>query len=142
VFAAKVNDTPNPQAGPSDMEQVFGDLSCVQLKEDAQKLFHHYTSFTAFNMMPFKDRRNPWLSFYPSLARCGYTRGHKSLLYAILAQAAGNLAHLGYRREDMLGLATGFYARAMKQLRERLQDADNDFTAILASVLTLIMAEV
>ena len=142
VFTSKIIDTAHPQAPPSDMDQLFGELKDTQLRNHALSLFHHYTNLTAFQMMPFQDRRNPWLSFYPSMALSAYTRGQKSLLYAILAQAAGNLAHLGRKREDMLVLATRFYTTAIKQLRESLQENAIDFSVILASILTLIMAEV
>jgi hypothetical protein len=142
VFTLKIIDTAHPQAPPSDMDQLFGELKDTQLRNHAQSLFHYYTNHTAFNMMPFQDRRNPWVSFYPSMARSACTRGQRSLLYAILAQAAGNLAHLGHKREDMLVLATRFYAGAIKQLRESLEENATDFSVILASVLTLIMAEV
>ena len=142
VFTSKIIDTAHPQAPPSDMDQLFGELKDTQLRNHAQDLFHYYTSCTAFNMMPFQDQRNPWVLFYPSMARSASIRGQKSLLYAILAQAAGNLAHLSRKREDMLVLATRFYAIAIEQLRESLKENATDFSVILASVLTLIMAEV
>ena len=142
VFTSKVIDTSHPQAPPSDMDQLFGELKGTQLRNHAPSLFHHYTNLTASNMMPFQDRRNPWQSFYPSMALSANTRGRKSLLYAILAQAAGNLAHLGHKREDMLVLATRYYAGAIEQLRGSLEENAIDFSVILASVLTLIMAEV
>ncbi|KUJ20681.1 uncharacterized protein LY89DRAFT_451784 [Mollisia scopiformis] len=105
-----------------------------------KELCHHYFTYTALNMMPFKDKRNPWRSFYPRMARQGSSRGQKSLYYAILAQAAGNLAHLGSRREEMLRLATQFYSDGVKHLRTSL--GDMDFSAVIASIVTLIMAEV
>jgi Fungal specific transcription factor domain len=142
VFTSKPIKTPHPRAPPSDTEELFGELKSTQLRNQAQILFHHYTSCTAFNMMPFQDSRNPWLSFYPSMARSGSAVGQKSLLYAILAQAAGNLAHLGHRREEMLVLAMMFYARAIRQLRESLEENSADFSVIMASILTLVMAEV
>jgi hypothetical protein len=142
VFTSKIINTAHPQAPPSDMDQLFGELKDTQLRNHAQGLFHYYTSRTAFNMMPFQDQRNPWVLFYPSMARSASIRGQKSLLYAILAQAAGNLAHLGRKREDMLVLATRFYVIAIKRLRESLEENATDFSVILASVLTLIMAEV
>jgi len=142
VFASKTIDTPHPRASLSDVEQLFGELKGTRLRSQAHNLFRHYTSCTAFNMMPFQDSRNPWLSCYPSMARSGCTRGQKSLLYAILAQAAGNLAHLGNNREELLVLAMMFYGIAIKLLRESLEEKAPDFSIILASILTLVMAEV
>lgn len=142
VFTSKIIDTAHPQAPPSNMGQLFGELKGTKLYDHAPSLFHHYTHLIASNMMPFQDQRNPWQSFYPSMALSANVRGQNPLLYAILAQAAGNLAHLDHKREDMLVLATGYYVRAIEKLRESLEENATDFSIILASVLTLIMAEV
>jgi len=142
VFTSKPIPTPRPRAPPSETKELFRELRGTQLRNQARDLFHHYINCTAINMMPFQDIRNPWLSCYPSMARSGSALGQKSLLYAIIAQAAGNLAHLGYRREEMLVLARMFYATAIKQLREGLEENSADFSVIMASILTLVMAEV
>lgn len=104
------------------------------------ELWHHYVTYTAVNMMPFKDKRNPWLSLYPHIACQRSSRGEKSLYCAILAQAAGNLAQLGSRRENMSRLATRFYTDGIRHLRTGLESMD--FSAVLASMGTLIMVEV
>jgi hypothetical protein len=141
VFSSTVNMVSPPRGPPSEMGQILDDLQDDHLRDSAAFLFHHYTSFIALNMMPFKDRRNPWQSFYPLMARCGSSRGHKSLLHAMLAQAAGNLAHLGCKKEYMSTLTVKYYALAIKNLRKGLEDQQEDFSVVLASVLTLIMAE-
>lgn len=125
-----------------DMNNLLGGEPDKQLKDNAAYLFHHYSTYVAMNMMPFEDRRNPWQSFYPSMARCGQLRGHKSLLHAMLAQAAGSLAYMGCKKEEMSNMTLEHYALAVKELRKDLQEGLKDFSLVLAIVLTLIMAEV
>jgi hypothetical protein len=106
-----------------------------------RELWHHYITYTATNMMPFQDNRNPWLSIYPRIACQRSTKGRKSSLQsAILAQAAGNLAQLGSRREEMSRLARNFYADGVRDLRTSLESME--FSTILASIGTLMMVEV
>ena len=141
VFTTKSKAISYPQAMPSAVSQIFADFQDNQLHGHSE-LFHHYTNQIALNMMPFEDSRNPWLSFYPSMALSTYGQGHKSLLYAILAQAAGNLAHLGHEREKMLTLAMRFYAAAIHHLGRSIEKGATEFSILLATVLALIMAEV
>lgn len=107
-----------------------------------KELCHHYFAYTAQNMMPYKDKWNPWMNFYPRLARQGSCRGQKSLYNAMLAQAAGNLAQLGSQRDKMSALAMKFYTDGVKDLRKGLESKDMDFSTVVASIMTLIMAEV
>ena len=109
--------------------------------DSASYLLHHYTTHVAPNMMPFHDTRNPWQSSYPLLARCGDSAGHKSLYHAILAQAAGNLAHLGVDIETNKASNMEHYAKSIEELRASLSSEDKDFSIALASMLTLIMSE-
>ncbi|KAG7005716.1 hypothetical protein G7Y79_00018g045230 [Physcia stellaris] len=109
--------------------------------DSASYLLHHYTTHIAPNMMPFNDSRNPWQSSYPLLARCGDTAGHKSLYHAILAQAAGNLAHLGVERELNKASNMENYAKSIEYLRVSLSSPHKDFSIALASMLTLVMSE-
>lgn len=60
----------------------------------------------------------------------------------MLAQAAGNLAQMGCKKEKMSKLSTEHYALAIQHLRRGLEDDSKDFSLVLAGVLTLIMAEV
>ncbi|RFU32814.1 hypothetical protein B7463_g3490, partial [Scytalidium lignicola] len=131
VFASATSPTPSPQISLSNMDKIFEDLQDPpQAKDSAAFLFHHYLSYVARNMMPFEDPRNPWRSFYPFMARCGYLGGQKSLLYAILAQAAGNLAHLGWKVEYMSTLTIKYYALAIESMRKGLQEGQKDFSLI------------
>ena len=109
--------------------------------DSASYLLHHYTTHVAPNMMPFHDARNPWLSSYPLLARCGDSAGHKSLYHAILAQTAGNLAHLGVDIETNKSLNMEHYAKSIEELRASLSSEQKDFSIALASMLTLAMSE-
>ena len=109
--------------------------------DSASYLLHHYTTHVAPNMMPFHDTRNPWQSSYPLLARCGDSAAHKSLYHAILAQAAGNLAHLGVDVETNKALNMEHYAKAIEELRASLSSEHQDFSIALASMLSLVMSE-
>lgn len=109
--------------------------------DSASYLLHHYTTHVAPNMMPFHDTRNPWQSSYPLLARCGDSAGHKSLYHAILAQAAGNLAHLGADIEINKASNMENYAKSIEELRASLTSENKDFSIALASMLTLVMSE-
>jgi Fungal specific transcription factor domain len=142
VFASRSIRVPSPRRLPSDIIGILDEGHDAQLKDHAGFLFHHYSTYIAKNMMPFEDRRNPWRSFYPLMARCGTSRGHRALLHAMLAQAAGNLAYLGSDVELMSILTVKHYALAIENLRRGLEDDWKDFSVVLASVLTLIMAEV
>ena len=108
--------------------------------DSASYLLRHYTIHIAPNMMPFKDPRNPWQSSYPLLSQCGDSAGHQSLYHAILAQSAGNLAHLGVDKEIYRALNLKHQARSIEELRKSIADEDNDFSIALASMLTLVFA--
>lgn len=75
------------------------------------------------------------------MARSGKSCGQRSLLHALLAQAAGNLAHMGCQEEAMSNLTLKHYALAVTELRKAFSGTI-DFCVIMASILTLIMAEV
>ena len=124
--AMRLTPTPRLLAGPDD---------------NASYLLHHYITHVAPNMMPFHDTRNPWQSSYPLLARCGDSPGHKSLYHAILAEAAGNLAHLGVDIENNKASNMEHYAKSIEELRTSLSSEHKDFSIALASMLTLVMSE-
>lgn len=140
VFARTASILPDPGAPPSHGEDVFRTQE-FRLQDDAALLFHHYVTYIARNMMPYEHHRNPWQSFYPLMARSGFLMGQNSLLYAILAQAAGNLAHLGWKEKDMAILTIKYYTLAIESMRKELQQSQKDYSLILATVHTLIMAE-
>lgn len=113
-----------------------------ELNASAAFLFYHYSTHIAPMMMPFEDLRNPWQSSYPLMARCGNSHGRMSLLHAMLAQAAGNLCHMGCQQEAMSTFALKHRILAITELRKELISFSNDFCIVMASILTLIMAEV
>lgn len=127
---------------PTGNPQSLFDIPNASRKDTKlfRELYHHYFTVTAQNMMPFKDTRNPWRSVYPCLARRNAFKGQQALYYAMFAQAAGNLAQLGSRRDEMSRLATKYYAISLQSLWASL--GDMDFCSVLASSATLMMAEV
>jgi hypothetical protein len=134
-------EIPSPQAPPSDMNVLGENFQDRELNASAGFLFYHYSTHIAPMVMPFQDRRNPWQSSYPLMARCGNSHGRRSLLHAMLAQAAGNLCHMGYQKEAMSTFALKHRILAITELRKELSFS-NDFCIVMASILTLIMAEV
>jgi len=92
--------------------------------------------------MPFKDDRNPWLSAYPFMARRGDSTACRSSFHALLAQAAGNLAQLGHKEKEVFEMSISLYTIAVRELSETVAEQEYDFDIVLASILTLIMAEV
>lgn len=60
----------------------------------------------------------------------------------MLAQAAFNIAYLRGNDNDMIALGSKYYDAAIKQLVPSIQHADTDFSALLASIMTLMFAEV
>lgn len=123
--------------GAGTLRDKFADKA---LSTTADFLFHHYLAQIAPKMMPFRGPCNPWKSSYPLMARSGESCGQRSLLHGLLSQAAGNLAQIGYEREVMATLTLKHYISAIGELRNALR-APSDFSTIMASILTLIMAE-
>jgi Fungal specific transcription factor domain len=126
---------------PPHVENTLGDqFSDMALSTTADFLFHHYLTRIAPTMMPFRGRCNPWKSSYPLMARSEKSCGQRALLHGLLSQAAGNLAHIGYQRDEMATLTLKHYVSAIAELRKALREC-SDFCIIIASILTLIMAE-
>lgn len=115
----------------------------LPLDQENQFLFSHYVSVVASKMMPFDDSRNPWKSRYPSMALDDESLACKAIRYAILSQAAAHLQHMGHFPEQMKVLAMSHYSKALTALAAYLGDRGKyDFVPLLASILSLIMAEV
>lgn len=131
---------PSPRFPPSEMNVLGEAFQDRDLSTSADFLFDHYSTYIAPMMMPFQDRRNPWKLFYPLMARSGKSCGQRSLLHAMLAQAAGHLAHMGCQEKVMSALTLKHYASAITELRKALSGSI-DFCVVMASILTLIMAE-
>jgi hypothetical protein len=94
-------------------------------------------------MMPYDDARNPWKSIYPSMALSEDSLANLAVRHAILSQAAAHLEHIGHRTKDMSVLAMSHYALSLRALSVYLTEtSEYDYGAVLASILSLIMAEV
>ncbi|KAJ9642594.1 hypothetical protein H2204_002242 [Knufia peltigerae] len=110
--------------------------------QESQALFQHYVSVIASRMMPYHDTRNPWKTTYPSMALNEDSLTYLAVRHAILSQAAAHLQHIGHRTKDMSVLAKGHYALSLRSLSTYLsQNSEYEYGAVLASMLSLIMAE-
>jgi hypothetical protein len=133
---------PSPSLLPLGGNTLRDQFADTALSTTADYLFHHYLTRIAPMMMPFPDRCNPWESSYPLMAQSEKSCGQRSLLHGMLSQAAANLAHIGYQRNAMAALTMKHYVSAIAELRKALLESSIDFCIIMASILTLIMAEV
>ncbi|KAJ5756919.1 fungal-specific transcription factor domain-containing protein [Penicillium nucicola] len=110
---------------------------------DDKLLFHHYVNYVASVMMPFEHPWNPWKLFYPSVSLEYSEPGERALFHALLAHAAFNLAHLGGNAAKMMRLAAKHYNASIQHVNDGIQtSADKGPGAILAAIMTLMMAEV
>lgn len=57
---------------------------------------------------------------------------------ALLAQAAFNLANLGYQRDRMLQLGTEYYTSAMEKLRLSPMEQQKDYGTFVTCIMTLM----
>lgn len=113
------------------------------LSWDDQFIFDHYVQHVGSNMMPVEHARNPWKSDYPALA-LGRTWGsNKTLYHAIISHAAFHLAHMRLRDSNKYALiGSKNYAIAIHELRLNIDNDFTDFAATVASILSLMFAEV
>ena len=117
--------------------------SSSQLDHTSQLLFHHYVTIVAPLMMPLNDDRNPWKTFYPMSAISQESKLHSAIRFAILSQAAAHMLHLGCDEAEMKTLTIRYHSAGLSHLRRAITDVDAvDFELLLASILSLIMAEV
>ncbi|KPM38575.1 hypothetical protein AK830_g7980 [Neonectria ditissima] len=92
-------------------------------------------------MMPYEHPRNPWKSQYPATALDLVSAGQKSLYSAMLAHAAFNVAHLRGVDVEMLALGSKHYGHAIQELLKTIAREDVDFPGSMASMMTLMFAE-
>jgi hypothetical protein len=112
------------------------------LKDEEAFLFKHYVDHVALIMMPYDDQRNPWKSSYPAEALYSNSQEQKALFYAMIAQSALNLAHLGCSRENLMLQAARYYALAIKELRTCMEGAPGEYASFIAAISTLMFVEV
>ena len=112
-----------------------------RLENEEAFLFQHYTKHVAIMMMPYEDRRNPWVTSYSQAALDYSTEEQRALYMGLLAQAATNLAHLGCSKERMSLQAAKYYTSALKLIRNGIENPSADFASFLAAAMTLMMFE-
>ncbi|KAK5061649.1 hypothetical protein LTR44_003021 [Exophiala sp. CCFEE 6388] len=145
-FSALAFPRSGRQSSPRlEQRPVFGPdswLSLGTLDRGSWPPFHHYVSVIASKMMPFEDARNPWKTQYPCMALNGEVRAYLAIRHAMLSQAAAHLQHIGHRTTQMKVLSMSHYSESLKALSAYLQQTtEYDYGAVLAGILSLIMAE-
>ena len=105
-------------------------------------LFHHYVSHVANIMMPYEHPRNPWKSHYPAVALEMASLKQNFLYSAMLAHAAFNIAHLRGNDDGFLRVGMKQYGDAIQALIHSIGQESLDFPATMASIMTLMFAEV
>lgn len=105
-------------------------------------LFHHYVEHVAALMLPYQHPRNAFETQYPSAALESASAGKKGLYFAILAQAAFNLAQLRNNDAAMLYYGAKYYGKSMRELSRAIERQDIQFPTMLSSIMTLMFAEV
>lgn len=112
------------------------------MNSEEKFLFNHYVNYVAVVMMPFDHPKNPWKSSYPARALFCSSATQKSLFSALLAQTAFNLAHLSPMKSHYMVMASKYYSLAMAQLMGMLNAEEKLNADVLATIMTLMMAEV
>ncbi|EXJ94894.1 hypothetical protein A1O1_00012 [Capronia coronata CBS 617.96] len=133
----------DPPSLPPENLPITSDVWPIwPLDQESRSLFQHYVSVISSKMMPFEDSRNPWKTRYPSMALSDDSAVYLAIRHAILSQAAAHFENIGYRTEHMKVLAMGHYSESLKALSTYLSETtEYDYGAVLASILSLIMAE-
>ena len=116
--------------------------SCSQSTHQEKMLFHHYVNHVAHTMMPYEDKRNPWISKYPAVASTRDSNEQRALFYAMLTQASFSLVHLIGADAAAERLAARQYALATSHVHASLTSVRRDYGCLQAAIMTLVMAEV
>ncbi|KAH7156572.1 fungal-specific transcription factor domain-containing protein [Dactylonectria macrodidyma] len=137
---------PQPQSAqaplslvPSSIPQTMESFPDSTLDEIF--LFNHYVTHAAVIMMPYEHPRNPWQSQYPATALALLSSGHKSMYNAMLSHAAFNVAHLRGLDTKMLRLGAKYYGEAIQELLHTIAGDNLDFPTTMASMMSLMFAE-
>lgn len=105
-------------------------------------LFHHYIAHVAQIMMPFEDKRNPWLSDYPAVASACSSYQQQALYHALLTHAAFNLTHLLGKDAAAETLAAKHYQLAISHVHSSFEAKVDSNGCLQAAIMTLMMAEI
>lgn len=110
---------------------------------DEKFLFHHYVNHVSVIMLPYNHPRNTWKIHYPAAAIELASVGQNHLYNSMVAHAAFNVARLG---GDFLGgitsLGVKHYGKAIQALIRAIGSEDVDFPSTMASIISLMFAEV
>lgn len=116
----------------------------INATPNERRLFHHYLSYLAKGMIPIRDERNPWETVYPLLAtRCTHSIGARALYHGLLAQSAHHLANLKGVERGTQERATAVrqYGMALRLLRQSLSLPSEDYSTVLAAIITILLTE-
>ncbi|PNP45439.1 hypothetical protein TGAMA5MH_02662 [Trichoderma gamsii] len=106
-------------------------------------LFHHYLLISSA-MLPVdaKDSTNPWRSVYPLMAAQNTTSG-RSLYHAMLAQSAHHLGKLKGEENGQQDKVKAIYCfgMALRELQQALEEPTQDYSSVLAAILTITSTE-
>ena len=118
-----------PQMTTSDKEEV--------------RFLHHYILHVSSLMVPVDAAGNPWKSTYLAIGAQKATPGARALYYATLAQGALHLAHLKGPRQGHCEKAQAikYIGVAISKLRNSLSSLNDDYTSVLAALLSLIAVQ-
>lgn len=113
-------------------------------KEDEEiRLLHHYVLHVSPLMVPVDGANNPWKSTYLAIGSQQATSAARAVYSATLAQAALHLIHLKGPRRGAYekAQAVKYIGMAIKELRNSLSSPTDDYTSVLAALLTLISVQ-
>lgn len=116
--------------------------SSPDCSSDERFLFNHYVNHVATIMMPYEHPRNPWKNHYPAVALELMSLRQSSLYYALVANASFNVARLLDKDRSYIQLGWKYSGIAIQALVGVLGKDDLDFSATMASIMTLMFAEV
>lgn len=105
-------------------------------------LFHHYVTHVAVIMLPYEHPRNAWICHYPAMALDLASKRQGVLHNAILSHASFNIAHLRGNDTNFNNLGMKHYGNAIQSLISAIGAETLDFSASVASIMTLMFAEV
>ncbi|KEF52034.1 uncharacterized protein A1O9_12024 [Exophiala aquamarina CBS 119918] len=110
---------------------------------DEMRLLHHYVSHVSTLMVPVDSTSNPWKSTYLAIGSQKTTSAARALYSATLAQAALHLAHLKgpVRGKYETALAVQYIGLAIGELRQSLYLQTDDYTSVMAALVTLISVQ-
>jgi len=135
------------QADSCSHENMVRGMVCLPVVTERNceeiRLLHHYVSHVSTLMVPVDSNGNPWKSTYLAIGSQKTSSAARALYAATLAQAALHLAHLrgpaGGSRERTHALR--YTGLAIGELRSSLSLQTDDYTTVMAALVTLISTQ-